>query len=149
MEQLVEMGLVRNIGTSNMTIPKLELLLRDAKIKPACNEMELHPHFQQGELFDFVVENGMVPVGFCPIGSPTRPDRDKTPGDTVDIEDPVIVRIAQRLGVQEGDQLTAREFCLLLRDRAGDITDIYRESPAARTAQRQAKLQRGVAKFLE
>src|SRR5262249_7272947 len=32
MERLVEMGLVRHIGTSNMTIPKFELLLRDAKI---------------------------------------------------------------------------------------------------------------------
>ena len=54
MEKLVDLGLVRHIGTSNMTIPKLELLLRDARIKPAVNEMELHPHFQQPELFDFV-----------------------------------------------------------------------------------------------
>ncbi|MCC7448747.1 MAG: aldo/keto reductase [Anaerolineae bacterium] len=96
LEKLVERGLVRHIGTSNMTIPKLKLLLRDATIKPAANEMELHPHFQQPELFKFVVDNGMVPIGFSPIGSPTRPDRDKTPDDTVDIEDPVIVEIAQR-----------------------------------------------------
>jgi len=99
MEKLVETGLARHIGTSNMTIPKLKLLLRDAEIKPAVNEMELHPHFQQPELFEFVRGHGIVPVGFCPIGSPTRPDRDKTPEDTVDIEDPVIVRIAERLGV--------------------------------------------------
>lgn len=99
MERLVEMGLVRHIGTSNMTIPKLELVLRDAEVKPACNEMELHPHFQQPGLFRFCIENGIVPIGFCPIGSPTRPDRDKTPDDTVDIDDPVIVRIAERLGV--------------------------------------------------
>lgn len=99
MEKLVEMGLVRHIGTSNMTIPKLKLVLRDAKIKPACNEMELHPHFQQPELFKFCIDNDIVPIGFCPIGSPTRPDRDKTPEDTVDIEDPVIVKIAKRLNV--------------------------------------------------
>ena len=99
MEKLVELGLVKQIGTSNMTIPKLRLVLRDAKIKPAVNEMELHPHFQQPELYNFCIENGIVPVGFCPIGSPTRPDRDKTPEDTVDIEDPVIVKIAKRLGV--------------------------------------------------
>jgi diketogulonate reductase-like aldo/keto reductase len=37
MERLVEMGLVRQIGSSNMTIPKLKLLLRDARIKPAVN----------------------------------------------------------------------------------------------------------------
>ncbi|HVO42096.1 MAG TPA: aldo/keto reductase [Aggregatilineales bacterium] len=99
MEKLVERGLVRHIGTSNMTIPKLKLLLRDARIKPAANEMELHPHFQQPEFFKFVKENGMVPIGFSPIGSPTRPDRDKTESDTVDIEDPVIVKIARRLNV--------------------------------------------------
>ena len=82
-----------------MTIPKLKLVLRDAKIKPACNEMELHPHFQQPELFGFCLENNIQPIGFCPIGSPTRPDRDKTESDTVDIEDPVVVKIAQRLNV--------------------------------------------------
>ena len=60
MEELVDMGLVRHIGTSNMTIPKLKLVLRDARIKPAVNEMELHPHFQQPELFKFVVDNGIV-----------------------------------------------------------------------------------------
>ena len=99
MEELVDRGLVRHIGTSNMTIPKLKLVLRDARIKPAVNEMELHPHFQQPELFEFVMANGMVPVGYSPIGSPGRPERDRTPEDTVPTEDPVIIRIAERIGV--------------------------------------------------
>jgi diketogulonate reductase-like aldo/keto reductase len=99
MQRLVDMGLVRHIGTSNMTIPKLTLVLRDADIKPACNEMELHPHFQQPELFKFVVDNGIVPIGYAPIGSPNRPERDRTPQDTVDTTDPVIVKIAARLKV--------------------------------------------------
>jgi diketogulonate reductase-like aldo/keto reductase len=99
MEGLVDRGLVRHIGTSNTTIPKLELLLRDARIAPAVNEMELHPHFQQQELFDYVRSRGIEPIGFCPIGSPTRPDRDRTPEDSVDIEDPVVVRIANEHGV--------------------------------------------------
>lgn len=96
LESLVDRGLVRSIGTSNMTIPKLELLLRDARIAPVVNEMELHPHFQQPELFRFVVDHGMVPVGYSPIGSPGRPERDRTPEDTVDVEDPVLVEIATR-----------------------------------------------------
>jgi diketogulonate reductase-like aldo/keto reductase len=96
MEALVDMGLVRHIGTSNMTIPKLKLVLRDARIKPAVNEMELHPHFQQPELFKFVVENGIQPIGYCPIGSPGRPERDRTPEDTAPTEDPVIVEIARK-----------------------------------------------------
>ena len=99
MEELVEMGLVKNIGTSNMTIPKMDLLLKDAKIKPAVNEMELHPHFQQTQLFNYCVQNNIQPIGYSPIGSPARPERDKTSEDTVDIEDPVIVKIAERLNV--------------------------------------------------
>ena len=78
MERLVDLKLVRNIGTSNMTLPKLELILRDARIKPAANEMELHPHFQQPELFRFVIDNGIQPIGYCPLGSPGRPERDRT-----------------------------------------------------------------------
>jgi alcohol dehydrogenase (NADP+) len=99
MEELVDLGLVRHIGTSNMTIPKLRLLLRDARVKPAVNEMELHPHFQQPELFKFVRSNGIVPVGYCPVGSPARPERDRTAEDTAPTQDPVIVKIANRLGV--------------------------------------------------
>jgi diketogulonate reductase-like aldo/keto reductase len=99
MERLVDMGLVRHIGTSNMTVPKLRPLLRDARVRPAVNEMELHPHFQQPELFEFVRSNEMVPVGYCPLGSPGRPERDRTADDTVDLEDPVIVEIAQGHGV--------------------------------------------------
>jgi diketogulonate reductase-like aldo/keto reductase len=99
LEKLVDLGLVRHIGTSNMTVPKLRLVLRDARIAPAVNEMELHPHFQQPELFRFAVEHGIVPVGYCPLGSPGRPARDRSPGDSVDVEDPVLVRIAGRHGL--------------------------------------------------
>jgi alcohol dehydrogenase (NADP+) len=99
MEELVDLGLVRHIGTSNMTIPKMELLLRDARIKPVVNEMELHPHFQQPEFFRYLIQRGIQPVGYSPLGSPARPERDRTPDDTSPIEDPSIGRIAQRLGV--------------------------------------------------
>jgi diketogulonate reductase-like aldo/keto reductase len=99
MEELVGMGLVRHIGTSNMTIPKLKLVVRDAEIKPSFNEMELHPHFQQPELFEFCIEKGIQPIGYCPIGSPGRPERDRTPEDTNPLTDPVITGIAKRLNI--------------------------------------------------
>jgi diketogulonate reductase-like aldo/keto reductase len=99
MEELVDLGLVRHIGTSNMTVPKLKPVLADARIKPAANEMELHPHFQQPELFQFVVEQGILPIGYCPIGSPGRPERDRTQDDTAPTDDPVIVEIARRHGI--------------------------------------------------
>ena len=103
LEKLVDAGLVRHIGTSNMTIPKLKPLLRDARIRPACNEMELHPHFQQPELFAYVKEQGLEPIGYCPLGSPGRPERDRTPEDTAPTEDSVIREIAKAHGVHPAE----------------------------------------------
>lgn len=99
LEELVDRGLVRHIGTSNMTIPKMNLVLRDARIPPAANEMELHPHFQQPEFLDYLLAKGIVPIGYSPLGSPARPERDRTPEDSAPTEDPAILRIAKRLEV--------------------------------------------------
>ena len=99
MERLVDMGLVKHIGVSNVTIPKLKLILRDCRIKPAVNEMELHPAFQQPELYDFCKENGIEIIGFCPIGSPARPERDKTPDDVVDTQLPEVQAVAKAHGI--------------------------------------------------
>ncbi len=99
MEKLYDEGLVRHIGTSNMTIAKLELLLRDAKVKPFVNEMELHPHFQQPKLYDYLKKVGIEIIGFSPVGSPARPERDRTSDDTCDIEDPVMIEIAAKHGI--------------------------------------------------
>ena len=99
MERLVEMGLVRHIGTSNSTEQKLKLLMRDAKIKPAANEVELHPTFSQPELFKYCSDNKIQLIGYSPIGSPTRPDRDKDAEDAVEIENPVIIKIAKEHNV--------------------------------------------------
>ena len=98
-EQLVEMGLVKHIGMSNMTIPKLEAVLPLCKIKPAALEMELHPSFQQPELFDYAVTHQIVPIGYCPIGSPSRPERDRTAEDIADTQIPEIEEIAKAHGV--------------------------------------------------
>jgi diketogulonate reductase-like aldo/keto reductase len=99
MEELVDRGLVRHIGTSNMTIAKMKRVLHDARIKPAANEMELHPHLQQPEFFAYLRANGVEPIAYSPLGSPGRPDRDRTPEDTSPLEDRVITDIATRMGV--------------------------------------------------
>ncbi|MFI3324719.1 MAG: aldo/keto reductase [Clostridia bacterium] len=99
MEKLQEMGLIKSIGLSSMTIPKLEAILPLVKIMPTAIEMEMHPSFQQQELYDYIVSKGIQPIGFCPIGSPTRPDRDKTEDDVVDIQMPEVVEVAKAHGV--------------------------------------------------
>ena len=95
METLVDKGLVRYIGMSSMTIPKLDAVLPLCRIKPVAIEMELHPSFGQEALFNYCVKRDIQPIGFCPIGSPTRPDRDKTESDVADIEQPEVVAVAK------------------------------------------------------
>jgi alcohol dehydrogenase (NADP+) len=99
MERLQDMGLVRHIGLSNMTLAKLEQVLPLCRIQPAAIEMELHPSFQQPELFRYCVDRGILPVGYSPIGSPSRPERDKTSEDVIDIELPEVVEIAKAHGI--------------------------------------------------
>ena len=94
LERVAQMGLTRHIGVSNVTVSKLESILHDCRLQPDVNEMELHPHFQQPALYEFSRSRGITNIGYCPLGSPNRPDRDKTADDTVDMEDPVIVEIA-------------------------------------------------------
>jgi diketogulonate reductase-like aldo/keto reductase len=95
LEEFVQEGLTSHIGTSNMTIPKLELLLKDAKVPVSVNEMELHPHFQEPQLKKFCDDNNIICIGYSPLGSPHRPERDRTENDTVDMEDEVILEIAR------------------------------------------------------
>lgn len=94
-EQLVDMGLVRYIGMSNMTVPKLKAVLPLCRIRPAALEMECHPSFQQPELYDYAVAHQIQPVGYCPIGSPSRPERDRTEEDVADTQMPENVEIAK------------------------------------------------------
>jgi hypothetical protein len=57
-------------------------------------------------------------------------------------------RWCARLDLKQGDRLTARQLCQRLRDRAGDIGDIYREEPADLTGDRARNLHRGIATFI-
>jgi alcohol dehydrogenase (NADP+) len=116
MEKLVDLGFVRHIGTSNMTIPKLELLLKDARIRPACNEMELHPHFQQPEFLHYLLKEQIQPIGYCPLGSPGRPARDRTTSDTSPLDDAVIHAIA------DDHRIHPAEVCLKWAVQRGEVT---------------------------
>lgn len=98
-EDLYREGLIRAIGISNMTVSKLEAVLPQVEILPSALEMELHPAFQQPELFRYALEHGIRPIGFCPLGSPSRPERDRTEGDAAAMELPEVKAVAGAHGV--------------------------------------------------
>ena len=53
-------------------------------------------------------------------------------------------RWCKRLGIGQGDRLSAIRLCEKIRDMKGDITGIYREIPAHLTAERLLNLGKGI-----
>lgn len=98
MEWLKKNGFVKEIAMSNMTVPKLEAVLPLCEIKPYAHEMELHPSFQQKALYEYCITHSIKIIGYCPLGSPNRPERDRTPDDVADTEMSEIVSIANEHG---------------------------------------------------
>jgi len=58
-------------------------------------------------------------------------------------------RWCARLGLAQGDRLTARDFCRRLQGRVEDLTDVYRENPPDRVAERAQGIRAGIALFLQ
>ena len=71
MEDLVRKGLVRHIGVSNVPIALLgELLANDIRVRPAINQVELHPLLQQSNLVQYCLQNDIQVQAYSPLGSP-------------------------------------------------------------------------------
>jgi diketogulonate reductase-like aldo/keto reductase len=69
MEELADSGKARAIGVSNWTIEGLQKMLKFARIKPAVNQIEIHPFLPNSELVDFCFRNGIMPAAYSPLGS--------------------------------------------------------------------------------
>ncbi|MBI9084147.1 MAG: aldo/keto reductase [Desulfobacterales bacterium] len=107
MEALVDKGLCRHIGVCNFSIPKLRSLIDGARLKPAMNQIELHPYLQQAAMVDFCRENGVYLTAYSPLGSGDRPAGLKAADEPVLLADPTIGTIAQRRGVSPAQVLIA------------------------------------------
>ncbi|OQY32837.1 MAG: hypothetical protein B6241_09795 [Spirochaetaceae bacterium 4572_59] len=63
----------------NYHAPGCDVDARSPDAKPYIHDVFMKTWRQQ-ELFDFALENKIQPIGFCPIGSPTRPDLGRSLG---------------------------------------------------------------------
>lgn len=67
-EELVEKGLVKSIGVSNFTAMMIFDLLSYAKIRPANNQIEIHPLNSQTELVNYCQKEGITVTAYSPLG---------------------------------------------------------------------------------
>jgi len=86
LQEAVKTGKVKSIGDSNYGIPHLEELLNwdGLVIKPAVNQIELHPWLQRRELVGYLKDRNIVPVAYSPL---TRGKR---------FDDPQLIEYAKR-----------------------------------------------------
>ena len=98
MEQLVEAGLVREIGVCNYTSGLLIDLMAYSSIKPAMLQVESHPFLTQEKLLRLAGDFDIAVTAFSPLGALSYVSLDMaTDGDTV-LTAPPVVAAAERLG---------------------------------------------------
>nr|WP_154770168.1 aldo/keto reductase [Nakamurella alba] len=85
MTELVDEGLVRDIGVSNFTPEYLDRLAAESDTVPAVNQIELHPKFPQQAQREDDSERGIVTESWSPLGQ-----------DGSLFTDPTVLSIADR-----------------------------------------------------
>ncbi|AMM21419.1 2,5-diketo-D-gluconic acid reductase [Frondihabitans sp. PAMC 28766] len=95
MEAAVGDGLVRSIGVSNFLAEHLERLLASTSTRPALNQLEVHPTFQQRELTALCEQHGIKVEAYSPLGQ------------GADLGSPVVAGIARRLGATPAQVILA------------------------------------------
>ncbi|BDZ64746.1 aldo/keto reductase [Agromyces mangrovi Wang et al. 2018] len=88
MEDAVDRGDVGSIGVSNFTAEDLRPLLASARVRPAVDQVELHPYWRQPDLLPFLAAEGIVPQAWYPLGH----------GSTELLAEPAVTRPAERTG---------------------------------------------------
>ena len=119
MEELVEAGLVREIGVCNFGTALLRDLMNQSRISPAMLQVELHPYLTQEKLIRFCHESDIAVTAFSPLGAQSYFQLNMAEANEAVIEQPIIQRIAHayertpaqillRWGVQRGTAIVPK-----------------------------------------
>jgi len=67
MEKLVEKKMTKAIGLSNVNKQQLQRILKEAKIRPAVIQNEVHPFCYDKDLLDFCKQENIVVMAYSPL----------------------------------------------------------------------------------
>ena len=68
LEELYDQGKIRALGCSNFLPHHLENLLVNARVKPAVDQLEIHPGYSQEAAVAYCLEQGIRPMAWAPLG---------------------------------------------------------------------------------
>jgi len=105
MERLVEEGLVRRIGVSNLNTMMLRDVLSYARIHPSALQVELHPYLTQEKLLRFCQEQAIAVTGFSPLGAPSYVPLGMAASSESVMDQPVVQAAAKAHGKSEAQVL--------------------------------------------
>jgi diketogulonate reductase-like aldo/keto reductase len=91
METFVDSGLCRSIGLSNCTKEQVQFFIDNSKIKPAVNQIEVHPYFNNADVISFCKSKGVHVVAYSPLGN-----FDPTSDHPSAVKDHVIAEMAKK-----------------------------------------------------
>lgn len=97
LEELVEAGLVRQIGVCNYNSALLHDLMTYARIKPAMLQIESHPYLTQERLLRLASHYDMAVTAFSPLGAGSYIELDMASEQESVLSHPVVCKIADRL----------------------------------------------------
>jgi D-xylose reductase len=98
MEELVQTGLVRNIGVCNFGVSLLRDLLPYAKIAPAVMQVETHPYLTQEKLLRFCRDEGIAVTAFSPLAAASYYSLGMAGEGESALEEPAVQQAAKRHG---------------------------------------------------
>ncbi len=98
MEELVEAGLVKEIGVCNYTSGLLLDLMAYSRIKPAMLQIESHPFLTQEKLIRLAADLGVAVTAFSPLGALSYVELDMATGADTVLTAPPVVAAAERVG---------------------------------------------------
>lgn len=97
MEDLVEAGLVKEIGVCNFNTGLLHDLIASARRKPALLQIESHPYLTQERLIRLARQYEMAVTAFSPLGSLSYLELGMAEAQECLLDEPVICAAANRL----------------------------------------------------